>query len=73
MMTHTTPQPPDLITLYDAAEILGVSHRTIKRYVTTRMLPAYLLPGDEYRVSRRQLTEWVRGRYLPPEGTVDDR
>jgi len=66
MITRTTEHDTvDLISLYDAADQLGVSHQTVKRFVVSHKLPAYRLPNGEFRLSRRELREWVRSLFIP--------
>lgn len=68
MVTRTTEQKPlDLISLHEAAEMIGVSFPTIKRFVLNHKLPAYRLPNSEFRVSRSELSEWLRAFYVTAE------
>ena len=51
---------PLLLTMEQAAELLGVAHRTIKRMVTERTLPGIVRLGRSVRISRPELEDWIR-------------
>ena len=48
----------------DAARILGVSEKTIYRWIKQGTLPAYRVQ-DQYRIHRAELLEWVTTRKIP--------
>ena len=47
----------------DVARLLGVSEKTIYRWINSRTIPAYLLNG-QYRFNRSQILEWASARKL---------
>jgi DNA invertase Pin-like site-specific DNA recombinase len=66
--------PPDpnseLVTIHRAADELGVSHFTIRRWLRDGLLPGeQTTPGSPWRI---RLTDEVRGRFVPdvPDGFV---
>jgi excisionase family DNA binding protein len=73
-----TPTPADRkpwLTLADVADELGVSSRTVMRWVERGQLPAVVLPGGRKRVHRDTFDAWLAG--LPaaastrPRGRLD--
>jgi PTS system nitrogen regulatory IIA component len=48
----------------DAARLLGVSEKTIYRWIKQGSIPAYRL-NDQYRFNRAELLEWATARRLP--------
>jgi DNA invertase Pin-like site-specific DNA recombinase len=66
------PPDPDseLVTIHRAADELGVSHFTIRRWLRDGLLPGeQTTPGSPWRI---RLTDEVRGRFVPnvPDGFV---
>lgn len=53
--------PDDIVTVSDAAEILGVSVSSIKRWVDDGMLPAVKTSGGHRRIKVSDLLELARG------------
>jgi len=51
------------LTVKDVAGILGVSEKTINRWISSRLMPAYLV-NSQYRFSRAQLMEWASVRRM---------
>ena len=49
------------ITCEEAAEIIGVSHSTVTRYVSSGQLP-YKRPGHEILIKRRDAKKFKRPR-----------
>jgi excisionase family DNA binding protein len=49
------------ISTEEAAEILGVSAKTILRYVRSKLLPGYRLPTNVWRVNREACQRWIEG------------
>ncbi len=64
------------LNVHDAARLLGVSEKTIYRWVRQGRLPAYRLQ-DQYRFNRAELLEWATSNridvspehYLEPESS----
>ncbi len=60
-MTTTPPasiRPPRLFTIVEVAEYLGVSPRTVRRMIKTRVLPVVRL-GRSIRISESALSRLV--------------
>ena len=47
----------------DAAKLLGVSQKTLYRWINQRMVPAYMVSG-QYRFNRAELLEWATSRQI---------
>ncbi len=48
----------------DVAQLLGVSDKTVYRWIKDGAIPAYKVQ-DQYRVSRMELLEWVTAKKIP--------
>lgn len=48
----------------DVARLLGVSDKTVYRWINANVIPAYRV-HDQYRVNRVELLEWVTARKMP--------
>ena len=46
------------LTVRDASKLLQVSEKTVYRWISQRMVPAYLING-QYRFNRAELLEWA--------------
>lgn len=58
-----------LLTVNEAAEIVGRSRETIYQLINRGMLPAHRVEGLRgVRISRRQLAEWLSATSLAQEG-----
>lgn len=55
-----------LFSLEEVAERLGVSERTVRRWIKAGDLPAYK-PGREYRIKPDDLDEFLEERKVQPE------
>ena len=54
------PQPPaGYMTTAQTAEYLGVSVKTVRRYIKQHGLPAYK-PGGSWLISRADLDRWMK-------------
>lgn len=49
------------MTVRDASRVLNVSEKTIYRWITKGVLPAYRI-NEQYRLNRAELLEWVSSR-----------
>jgi excisionase family DNA binding protein len=58
-----TASRPQLLTVAQAAALLSVSDRTIRRWIETEKVPYLKLPGGGYRIPQVQLLESLRGNY----------
>ena len=61
MSKPTKPVPEQLLTIADAAELLRVSEKTIRRWIKARELTAAQL-GNQWRIRPRDLDLFVRER-----------
>ena len=52
--------------LEEVAERLGVSERTVRRWIKSGELPAYK-PGREYRIRDGELEEFLQSRKVRPD------
>jgi excisionase family DNA binding protein len=52
--------------LEEVAEQLGVSERTVRRWIKSGVLPAYK-PGREYRIRAGELEEFLQSRKVRPD------
>jgi excisionase family DNA binding protein len=54
---------PELLSVRDVAERLGVTTKTVRRKIARGQIPAVQLggPGSELRVDERELNEWLYG------------
>jgi nitrogen PTS system EIIA component len=53
----------------DTAKLLGVSDKTVYRWIKAGVIPAYKV-HDQYRVDRVQLLEWVAARKMPVSAEI---
>lgn len=51
------------LTVRDASKLLGVSEKTVYRWINQRTIPAYLING-QYRFNRAELLEWATSRRI---------
>ncbi len=51
------------LTVRDASKLLQVSQKTVYRWISQRIIPAYLING-QYRFNRAELLEWATSRRL---------
>jgi excisionase family DNA binding protein len=65
-MSTQTSDIPTLISLHEAAQILGISHAAARRLVQNSQLPAYQLPSGEYRVAQHELGDWLESLRTVP-------
>ena len=61
MSKPSKPVPEQLLTIADAAELLRVSEKTIRRWIKARELTAAQL-GNQWRIRPRDLDFFVRER-----------
>lgn len=59
----TTAAKPQLLTVAQAAALLNVSDRTIRRWITAEKVPYLELPGGSYRIPQGALLASLRGNY----------
>lgn len=68
------------ITVHEVASLLGVSEKTIYRWVQQRRLPAFKI-NEQYRFSRAEILEWATAErinvspdiFVEPKGTAAQR
>jgi len=58
----TRPQPSRALTTTEAATFLGVSERTLRRYLALGLLSYGRLPGGHYRLLEETLVEFLARR-----------
>jgi excisionase family DNA binding protein len=54
---------PRLLTVLQAASLLSVSDRTIRRWIKAERVPFLRLPSGEYRIPQGALLASLRGTY----------
>jgi excisionase family DNA binding protein len=54
---------PVLLTVPQAASLLGVSDRTVRRWIKAERIPFLRLPTGEYRIPQGALLASLRGTY----------
>ena len=59
----TTAARPQLLTVSEAATLLSVSERTIRRWIDAESIPYLELPGGSYRIPQGALIASLRGNY----------
>jgi excisionase family DNA binding protein len=59
----TIAAPPQLLTVTEAATLLKVSERTIRRWIEAEKIPYLELPGGSYRIPQGALLGSLRGNY----------
>lgn len=60
---HTTAAKPHLLTVKEAARLLNVSERTVRRWIEAESIPYVELPGGGYRIPQGALLSSLRGNY----------
>jgi len=58
-----TASRPQLLTVAQAADLLKVSDRTIRRWIETEKVPYLKLPSGGYRIPQAPLLASLRGTY----------
>ncbi|MEX2108886.1 MAG: helix-turn-helix domain-containing protein [Solirubrobacterales bacterium] len=60
----TTAARPQLLTVSEAAKLLNVNERTIRRWIEAESIPYLKLPGGgSYRIPQGALLSSLRGNY----------
>jgi excisionase family DNA binding protein len=59
----TTAARPQLLTVPEAAGLLSVSDRTIRRWIDAEKIPYLKLPSGGYRIPQGALLASLRGNY----------
>jgi excisionase family DNA binding protein len=59
----TTAARPQLLTVAQAASLLNVSDRTIRRWIEAEKIPYLELPSGGYRIPQGALLASLRGNY----------
>lgn len=55
-----TAAPAGYLSLTETAEYLGVSRKSIYRYIADRGLPAHQLPSGRWIIDRAKLESWIK-------------
>jgi excisionase family DNA binding protein len=58
-----TAARPQLLTVAQAATLLNVSERTVRRWIADERIPFLELPGGGYRIPQGALLASLRGTY----------
>jgi len=59
----TTAARPQLLTVSEAAALLNVNERTVRRWIDAESIPYLKLPGGSYRIPQGALLASLRGNY----------
>ena len=59
----TTAARPQLLTVGEAAALLNVNERTVRRWIDAESIPYLELPGGSYRIPQGALLASLRGNY----------
>ncbi len=59
------PWTPEFISVGFIAKGCGVSNTTVLRWISTRQLPAFRLPGGHYRIERDDLSKFMAKHNIP--------
>jgi excisionase family DNA binding protein len=58
-----TASRPQFLTVAQAAALLSVSDRTVRRWIEAEKVPYLKLPGGGYRIPQTSLLATLRGNY----------
>ena len=53
----------------EAADLIGCHTNTIRKHIRAGSLPAYQVIGQQYRIDKDELIEWVRQHKMPAAAT----
>jgi len=56
---------PEYITVGFAAKCCGVSNTTVLRWITSKQLTAFRLPGGHYRIERTDFSDFAQKYNMP--------
>jgi excisionase family DNA binding protein len=56
---------PDLISVGAIAKRCGVSNTTVLRWINTKQLPAFKLPGGHFRIDRTDFSRFLDEYNIP--------
>src|SRR5512145_2841452 len=59
------------LTVRDVSKLLGVSEKTVQRWVKAGALPAYRV-NEQYRFNRAELLEWASARRMNVSAAIFD-
>lgn len=62
-MMATTAARPQLLTVSEAAALLNVNERTVRRWIDAESIPYLELPSGSYRIPQGALLASLRGNY----------
>jgi excisionase family DNA binding protein len=56
---------PEYLSVGFIAKRCGVSNTTVLRWISTRQLPAFRLPGGHYRIERNDFSDFLEKYRMP--------
>jgi excisionase family DNA binding protein len=71
-VSTSAPARRQVLSTREAAVELGVSERTLRRYITSGLIGFRRLPGGHYRIPREAIAEFWR-RHTPPPARKERR
>ncbi len=60
---------PEFISVGFIAKRCGVSNTTVLRWINTRQLPAFKLPGGHFRIERTEFSRFLDRHHMPVRAT----
>ena len=57
-----TAHGPQLLTVYDVAEVLGIHHATVRRHMKSGELPAPIRIGSRLYLTRQDLDNFLESK-----------
>jgi len=61
---------PEYISVGGIAKRCGVSNTTVLRWINTRQLPAFKLPGGHFRIERTDFSKFLDKYNMPIRNTL---
>ena len=61
----------DWLNMSQAAKMIGISHRTLQRYVKDEKAPDHYLVGEKYKFKKSDIIDWLAKRYSGKESDLN--